>query len=334
MYLTANGIPTNILSSFLAAIPAIIVQLSGFKSNEVDDDHIENLYSWNSDSLWVLRISTTFVVSVLLVASYIVLRNHPLTHKVVEQVTKIVKNRELVRETGDLQLRGNSTNANHNTTAPTSLISEDLEEEVNLTNDEREDLLHLSAAELYRIHAAIDSQVYRPEQGVYLIKTLLKYGFAFACFTLFIMVLALIINSVYFDSSFSTILIYFILLVAFYAFYEFFRYTTVRQFLTWDPKELKKKSKVVYEEFTKKGDNLATMLYREGIHPDSLSRDAEDSHILDLGIIPKSIIENDLKEEDLAEEAFVGLSGYKRIFFTLLTLSILSVLVIIVSVAN
>jgi hypothetical protein len=122
-------------------------------------------------------------------------------------------------------------------------------------------------------------------------------------------------------------------LVAFYAFYEFFRYTTVRQFLTWDPKELKKKSKIVYEEFTKKGDNLATMLSREGIHVDALTATEEDKEILDLGVAPKSIIANDLKEEDLAEEAFVGLSGYKRIFGSLLILCTLSIILIIICVS-
>ncbi len=65
----------------------------------------------------------------------------------------------------------------------------DLEDEVKLTNDERETLLHLSAAELYRVYAAIDSQVYRPEQGVLLIKTLLKYGFSYAMLTIVIMII-------------------------------------------------------------------------------------------------------------------------------------------------
>jgi hypothetical protein len=59
-----------------------------------------------------------------------------------------------------------------------------------------------------------------------------------------------------------------------------------------------------------------------------LNQTAEDKQFLDLGVAPKSIIANDLKEEDLAEEAFVGLSGYKRIFFSLLLLCIFSIGVI------
>ena len=203
-----------------------------------------------------------------------------------------------------------------------------------MTADEHQDLLHMSTAELYRVYAAIDSTTYRPEQGILLIKTLLKYGFSYAILTLIVMLIGLIENISGFDGLFSTLFIYFILLVAFYAFYEFFRYTTVRQMLTWDPKELKKKAKKVFQEFTKKGDNLATLLAREGIDINNLDQTDEDKQFLDLGVAPKSIVANDLKEEDVAEEAFVGLSGYKRIFFTLTTLLVLSIIVIGIAASN
>ncbi len=291
-----------------------------------------------------MRISSSFVVAGLSIAAFLLIRNYPLTQKVTDKINEVVKNRELMRETGDLELRDDaisqpsagklpSERTISNTTSSSIMV--DLEDEVKLTNDERETLLHLSAAELYRVYAAIDSQVYSPEQGVRLIKTLLKYGFSYAIFTIVIMVIALVFNTIYLNGLFSTIIIYFVLLVAFYAFYEFFRYTTVRQLLNWNPKDLKAKAQKVYKEFTKKGDNLAVMLAREGIHIDSvMAADAQESQFMsEFGVAPKSIIANDLKEEDIEEEAFVGLSGYKRIFASLTVLSVLSLVVIIASIA-
>ncbi len=339
MYLTANGIPTSILGSFIGAVPVVILTLSGFHSKSADDDNLSDMYSYDSTSLWILRISTSFVVAVLVFGAYLFIRNYPLTQKVCDQMTKVVKRREATKLAGDVELRtdasttGPAPSATTSTSGPNSnsFASEDLEDEVVLTHEEHEDLLHMSAAELYRVHSAIDSTVYRPEQGLLLIKTFLKYGFSYACITLVIMIIALGLNTIYLGALFSTLIIYFVLLVAFYAFYEFFRYTTVRQLLNWDPKQLKKKAKKVFEEFTKKGDNLATMLAREGIDINALDQTDEDKQFLDLGVAPKSMIANDLKEEDVAEEAFVGLSGYKRIFSSLTILMILSIVVIAVS---
>ena len=343
MFLTAQGIPSSIIASFISTIPIVILTLSGFKSNDVDDDNLHDLYTWNSSSLWILRISSSFVAAFIAFCAFYVIRKYPLTQKVCDKINAVVKNREMMRETGDLELRNagmpaNSSNAEIPSTSVdtvSSSVLDLLEDDVPLTSDEREALLHLSAAELYRVYAAIDSTVYRPEQGVLLIKTLLKYGFSFAIFTIVIMIIALIFNMVYLDGLFSTLIIYFVLLVAFYAFYEIFRYTTVRQFLNWDQKELKLKARKVYREFTKKGDNIAVMLAREGIQLDHLMAEEEEESKLmsEFGVAPKSIIQNDLKEEDLEAEAFVGLSGYKRIFSTLTILSVLSLVVIIVSVA-
>ncbi len=335
MYLTAIGIPSSIIANFLGATPVVILTLSGFKSKSADDDNLSNMYEYDSTSLWILRISTSFFIAILVFIAYLLVRNYPLTQKICDEINKVVKRRENERETGDLQLRNDETH--HETPSQSvsgslhnsSIITSDLEDEAILTTDEREDLLHLSVAELYRVYSAIDSTVYRPEQGVLLIKTFLKYGFSYACITLVIMLTALVFNTIYLNGLFSTLIIYFILLVAFYAFYEFFRYTTVRQLLHWDPKELKKKARMVFEEFTKKGDNLTTMLAREGIIYDSISQEDEI-----LGVSPKPLTSDNMNEEDVAEEAFVGLSGYKRIFFTLTTLSALSIVVIVVAIMN
>lgn len=158
------------------------------------------------------------------------------------------------------------------------------------------------------------------------------------CLTIVIMLVALVYNTIYLNGLFSTILIYFILLVAFYAFYEFFRYTTIRKFLTWNSQDLKKKCKKVYEEFTKKGETLTTMLVKEGITlsvPLSSNENKGNNSTtegLNLGIHPDSIVPNGVSEDEIAGEAFVGLSGYKRIFFTLFILCVLSIVVIIVSI--
>lgn len=180
MYLTANAIPTNILSNFLAAIPIVMLTLSGFTSHDVDDDHLENMYTWNSNSLWILRVATSFFIAILCLIAYQFIRSYPLSQEISEQLNKVVKRRELSEKTDSSSVI--------NKGIATAFSEENLldrnhgqDEEVLVSNEEREDLLHLSVAELYRVYAAIDSTVYRPEQGVYLIKTSLKYGFCFAC---------------------------------------------------------------------------------------------------------------------------------------------------------
>jgi hypothetical protein len=65
---------------------------------------------------------------------------------------------------------------------------------------------------------------------------------------------------------------------------------------------------------------------------DATGGNADDSNFL--GVSPKSIIANDLTEKEVEEEAFVGLSGYKRIFGFLAILCILSIAVIIAGFAE
>jgi hypothetical protein len=171
--------------------------------------------------------------------------------------------------------------------------------------------------------------------GLQTVGRTLTGGFGLALFTAVIMLIALFINSAYMGGLFATLILYFLLLVVFYSFYEFFRYTTSRELNSWNKQELQTKAKQVLDEFLHKGDSLAEMLAKEGISLDDEElvekEENEAFKALDLGLSPKSIIENDIKEDDVKMEALAGMSGYKRVYSSLLLLSTLSIIVIIVS---
>lgn len=355
MYLTAQGIPTSIMGNFIATIPVIIITLSGFRTKQADDDHIDNNYSWNSASIWVLRLFASLFVGCLAMLAFFMIRNYPLTQGVTEKINEVVKRREMIRESGDLELRdgmapamvknpmlanGGSNFADDSSIIATTALEAAGESgdwsdnDVTVTNEEREILLHMSVSELYRVYSAIDSKIYRPEQGIYLIKNLSKFGFLLSLTALGLMFAALIVNIMFIGGVFSTLIIYFLLLLLFYTVYEFFRYTTIRKMIQWNPKDLKFKARKIYHEFTTKGDTLATTLAREGIHLDAIAAEEATTRLsatmMDMGVSPKSILEtNVLKDEDIQEEAFVGLNGYRRIFAVLFGLCGASIALII-----
>lgn len=78
----------------LQALPLSALNLTGFTQNIVDDDNLNGMYSWNTGSLWVLRISGTLLVAAIAMASYYLIQKYPLTQKVADQMNAAVQKRE------------------------------------------------------------------------------------------------------------------------------------------------------------------------------------------------------------------------------------------------
>lgn len=351
MYISALSIPTSIVSQFLAGIPVVILSLSGFTANSTngDDDSISNAYSWNVYCVWIIRISSTFVVSMFIFVAYYVLRDYGLNTQVAEQMNKVNQRREDKSDADEneaAETRKTEAKGTDSAALEAANIEVDLSEAalmairetevdgeiIQVTDDERQLLLHFSVAELYRIYAAIDSSVYKSSQGLPLIQTLLAFGCVEAFLTELVLVVAIALDNKNFGNSFSTLLIYFLVLVAFYILYEASRYVAIARVSKWKPHDLKLRAKAVYLEFSRKADTLQHLLAKEGINPDG----SVDVDMISqwAGLRPSSLLGKNADEKELEEEAFVNLSGYKRIFSAIGAIAIFCIALIVIGNAK
>ena len=349
MYLSAMNIPTSILSQFIGGIPLVVLSLSGFKTNDVDDanddDSINARYDWDKGSLWILRVSSSFIVAMLTFSAFWNMRDYGLTTKIAEQMNKVNVEREL-REgsvVGETPMANDSSSGASTENIDIGGMSEEAMmatreseidgEVVKVTDYDRQLLLHLSVAELFRIYSAINSNVYQVTQGLPLIQKLLGFGCLEAFITDILVIIAIAYDQSYLGSSFDTLLIYLLVLVAFYILYEASRFTAINKISKWEPKDLKLKAKAVYKEFSRKADTLQQLLAKAGINPDG-SKQEDDMISVYAGLRPSSIVGKNADEAELEAEAFVNLSGYKRIFSLIAAILTFAVILIIVASAN
>ena len=85
MYLTVMDIPVLVLYQFIIAILVSMVNVSGFKQENSDDDHIDNIYTYTTATLWILRISQ-FVALCILFAAYFYISGYPLIEKIMKKI--------------------------------------------------------------------------------------------------------------------------------------------------------------------------------------------------------------------------------------------------------
>ena len=85
----------------ITAVPLSVLNITGFSQNVVDDDNIDGMYSWNTASLWILRISGTLLVAAIAMASYYLIQKYPLTQKVADQMNAAVQKREEGKKEAD-----------------------------------------------------------------------------------------------------------------------------------------------------------------------------------------------------------------------------------------
>ena len=343
MYLSAMNIPTSIISQFIGGIPFVVLSLSGFHTNDVDDatddDSIDKLYDWNTGSLWILRVSSSFIVSMLVFSAYYVMRDYGLTTPVAEQMNKVNAEREdkennSANKSSSDQVEAGNVQVDLSEDAMTATRESEIDGEIVEVNDyERQLLLHLSVAELFRIYSAINSNVYQVTQGLPLIQKLLGFGCLEAFITDILIIVAIAYDQSYLNSSFDTLLIYLMVLVAFYILYEASRFTAINKISKWEPKDLKLKAKAVYKEFSRKADTLQQLLAKAGINPDG-SKQEDDMISVYAGLRPSSIVGKNADEAELEAEAFVNLSGYKRIFSAVGAIAVFAIIVTAVARNN
>ena len=96
--------PTAVLSTFLGGLVISFTNLTGFAYDSTDDDLIDEEYTWHSSTLWVLRVFGVLLSALLMLVSYIAMRDYALTTKVSEAINAVIKStveeREVSNESG------------------------------------------------------------------------------------------------------------------------------------------------------------------------------------------------------------------------------------------
>ena len=108
-------VPSSLIVLFIGSIPVAILFASGFVSgtNTPTDDQVVSEFVWNDGILWELRVFTTLLVAVLAIASFFVIRKHPLTVKVMDKIAVAVKADEAAAESKETERSGVENGGNN-----------------------------------------------------------------------------------------------------------------------------------------------------------------------------------------------------------------------------
>jgi len=95
MYLSAVGVPSDITTLFIKAVPLTILTLTGFRTKDGDhtDDRFSSKYSWNEGTKIQIALYTTFLFAAGAYYSYTIFKSFPLTSSVADQIEVALKKR-------------------------------------------------------------------------------------------------------------------------------------------------------------------------------------------------------------------------------------------------
>ena len=184
----------------------------------------------------------------------------------------------------ELQLQPLSTSVEEGKNETTALISSEDQQtdSIDMIIDEhqRQLLLHLSILELYCISSTMDvspSTINSMESSLpqsshpsiastrgfvrvqnYVTKSLLVSVIGIA-----LCIAALVLDSQYLDGTFSTLLIYILLLTFFYSLYEMFRYVAMLEMQHWPTEQLHRFAKCIFHELNTELETIHDMLAKE-----------------------------------------------------------------------
>jgi hypothetical protein len=97
MYQVAVLVPAQIVSQFISYIPLLIIYSSGFvesDDDDADDDNIDEQYSWNTGTIWQIRIYCSFLIAAYALVAYWSIRRYPFTNKITEQINEFINLRK------------------------------------------------------------------------------------------------------------------------------------------------------------------------------------------------------------------------------------------------
>ena len=265
MYISAIFIPSNILSKFLSQIPIVAITLIGFSTNDdVDDDEVSSKYSWTEGSVWAIRVFSSFFIVLFAGICYVVMRDYPLNTKVVNQMSEIIDKREAVKKAkieNAAEIEDNlkdiksplteSVIVDSTKTASTKTLSMYVGDAGKDDHDNKQLLLHLSKAELYRILSpAPSSSVFRSTsvRGLQSVFFVVVLSLLCSLLVMGLLITALVVDSQRLDGLFSTLLMYLVLLMTFLIAYELFRVVALSSLYSWSHDLLQTRVKVLYDE--------------------------------------------------------------------------------------
>jgi len=95
MYLSAVGVPSDLSTLFIKAVPLTILTLTGFRTKDGDptDDKFSSKYSWNEGTKIQIALYTTFLFAAGAYYSYVIFKTFPLTSSVADQIEVALKKR-------------------------------------------------------------------------------------------------------------------------------------------------------------------------------------------------------------------------------------------------
>lgn len=245
----------------------MIIMFCGYSEDtDVDDDEIDQKYDWTSSTLWLLRISGSFVFSFLAFLAFLVLRKYSLTSRVAQQMNAVNKRREEERrlveiedkafadlnedvvgigdgEKGDseknpLQMSVfRSDNLEHGNSDPSSDSSSDSSSTLRYL------FLHLSAEELYFItsfstssstSSSLDSPVGSSSltlslQNFYLVEFLNSMMLFLGSFAAICVLVVIVVDISTQDGGLSTLFINVLMILIFFVLYSFFRDRSIKR---------------------------------------------------------------------------------------------------------
>ena len=301
LYLTALYTPSQIIVSFVSAIPTIILYFSGFDQNEdVDDDNVDGLFEWTEGSLWILRITGPLAMTLLASAAYFNLNKYHLTTQISDQMGESIR-----RRTKNSSSKEKNEISNMDAEDKDKIAIADQQEQQQL-------LLHLSPEELYALS--------RPGEGKNSrdicsdISMLSTTALACGATNVIIVVAAIFVDVVMGSSAYSTLLVSLFLVLTFYSMYEFFRHTVLSTISLWPNQELQDRAYVAFMTLTSYKETLKELVERNGLQDDTNA--------------VKSICD----EPSVLGESSNHIPGYKRICATMAVVFVGSVSLIVLQI--
>jgi len=266
MYQTAIGIPADLISNIFAAIPVCIFYASGFVSNPSDsvgDDHLSTLYSWNKTSVFEAAFFCTVLVSAIAFWSYLLLRNYPLTTEVADQIDRVVKKRDQIKQQ---QLQGQMKAGGGDKIASTANGSGEMQlDSISGKSDIAQDdddmlFLHFTNLEVSSLAKEKRNEAKKSMHQNNLLGMLF-----FGPVALVALLAGLSVQLKKLSTDYVNILIVLFLLTTVYIFYELLRYGPISEINAMDEEKLRVKAGEADRKNKEYHESLGELLARSGI---------------------------------------------------------------------